>query len=79
MKTENLRRPYAAPTAELIRLAPAAPIASNNSWTWGDKSNKPTGGKWNATNHWGESFDIFDNASVTGIATWDGSDDLEAK
>jgi len=77
MNNTMKRRPYAAPAAELICLAPAAPIATGNgSWTWGDKNSKPSGGKWNDTNHWGASFDIFANASVTGIATWTGEDEL---
>ena len=76
MKTKTLRRPYAAPNAELICLAPATPIA--NSWTWKKKGelDSSVNGKWNQ-NHWGTSLDIFGNASVTGIAEW-GVDELDS-
>jgi len=64
MKTENLRRPYTAPTAELVCLAPGAPIAS---WKWTPERT------WTSTNtnKWGTSTFV---ASVTGIATWLGDD-----
>ena len=63
MKTETLRRPYAAPVAELICLAPTAPIAS---WKWNEIN-----GKW-SQNRWGgpTDVDLFKVASVTGVATW---------
>ena len=71
MKINTLRRPYAAPIAELICLAPATPIANN--WTWG--TNK---GKWNQ-NSWSASSvpeKLFDVASATGFAGWTGEDEL---
>jgi len=65
------RRLYAAPSAELICLAPAAPIAS---WKW-DGTGR---GKWNQ-NNWGSPIaNLFENASATGIAEWAGNDELEA-
>ena len=71
MKTKNLRRPYAAPSAELIALVPSAPIASNN-WTWNDKDDN---GKWNQ-NHMG--IDIFKlNVSATGFAEWVGDEEID--
>lgn len=73
MKIEKLRRTYAAPTAEIVCLAPAAPIAS---WKWtGGSSNS----KWNeSSNNWfAEGVpDILGNASVTGLLTWANEDEL---
>jgi len=63
MDNKTLRRPYAAPSAEIICLAPGEAIAA--SWKW-DKERDP--GNWNS-NKWG--FDIFSQTiSATGFAQW---------
>ena len=68
MKTENLRRPYTAPTAELVCLAPSFPVASNKSWQWGSTKTH----YWDtSTNKWGSSSFV---ASVTGVAECLGDD-----
>ena len=76
MNNTMKRRPYAAPTAELVCLAPSAPIAN---WTWsgGSSNSKWTGSK----NHWfGSGADeILSGASVTGFAQWVNSDELDGK
>lgn len=73
MKTENLRRPYTAPAAELVCLAPTAPIAN---WTWKDSGNH----SW-TTNHWGlkNAEELFKNASVTGIMEWADGDEFKTE
>jgi len=61
------RRSYAAPSAELVCLAPSAPVAS---WKWSGGSGNS---KWNSnTNHWfGAGLDPSKLAgSVIGIAEW---------
>ena len=76
MNNNIKRRLYAAPTAELICLAPAAPIANNWTWSGGTDSNS----KWNQ-NSWnanGVPKNLFGLASATGIAEWAGEDELEA-
>lgn len=68
------RRLYAAPTAELICLAPAAPVAT---WKW---EGKGSNSKW-SQNSWsanGVPTDLFGLASATGIAEWAGEDELKA-
>ena len=66
MNTTTLRRPYVAPGAELICLAPDAPVASNKSWEWKGGS-KTDSGNWLTQNHWGASFT---NVSATGLMEW---------
>jgi len=74
MKNTMKRRPYEAPNAELICLAPSAPVAS---WKWQD-SDKRT---WH-TNSWSSlSEDLnLDLASVTGVGEWlDGLENPDLK
>ena len=70
MNTNTLRRPYAAPNAELICLAPASAIA--NTWTWNPESKND---KW-GNNKWGVQFNL-NAVSATGIAEW-AVDELES-
>lgn len=67
MKTKIMRRPYAAPNAELICLAPSAPIATapKKNWEWGGSGSD----KWK-NNSWGVSFDLLKDASATGLMDW---------
>ena len=71
MNTKIMRRPYAAPNAELICLVPSAPIAN---WKWPDSSANT---KWDQ-NRWGGPTGILNElASATGIAEW-AVDELES-
>jgi len=62
MDNKTLRRPYAAPSAEIICLAPHEAVAASWKWDKGDPGN------WNA-NPWGIKLSGV-NISATGIAQW---------
>ena len=72
MNQNSKLRVYAAPTAQVICLAPVTPIASSEkkSWEWQGTS----GSGWN-TNHWGVDMSGL-NPSVTGIMKWVGDDEF---
>ena len=63
MNNNMKRRSYTAPNAEVVCLAPSAPIAS---WNW-----DPSAGKNWGMNSWGKvTEEQIKNASVTGVLTW---------
>ena len=63
MNTKTMRRPYAAPEAELICLAPTEEIASSNKWQpWFQQ-----GDEWWALNKWGATPK---GVSITAGYTW---------
>ena len=71
MKTETLRRPYAAPAAELICLVPGESVATN-SWQWDSGNNN---NKWDQ-NHMG--IDVFGlGGSAIGFGKWTGTNELD--
>jgi len=75
MKNKNLRRPYAAPNAELVCLVPVTPIASDGkkNWQWGGSGDN----KWKQ-NSWGVDFNsILQKASVTGLMEWVDEEELQ--
>ena len=63
MNNKNTRRPYAAPEAELICLAPTEAIASSAGWQpWFEQ-----GDEWWALNRWGKKTT---GVSITSGYTW---------
>lgn len=67
MNTNTMRRPYAAPSAELICFVPDVPVAS---WIWQGGSTSDIS---NGVNHWGIKGL---QASVTGVIRWlDGNEE----
>lgn len=77
MKQKKMtRRPYAAPSAELVCLIPGAPIATSSgpNWQWDSTG----GGNW-GLNSWGvpDAENLLNNASVTGVVKWIDPDELE--
>ena len=62
MKEDILRRPYAAPEAELICLAPSEEIASSGWQPWFQQ-----GDAWWGLNSWGKTPE---DASITAGFTW---------
>ena len=65
MSNTMKRQTYVAPAAELVCLAPSAPVAtSNQSWKWGESKTRD----W-TKNSWGAMPQNF-LPSVTGVAEW---------